>query len=62
MNLTDKLQAIWIRHQEVNDLLMQPELASDYDRFIRLNREFKELDLVVAVSYTHLTLPTTPYV
>jgi peptide chain release factor 1 len=56
MNLTDKLQAIWIRHQEVNDLLMQPELASDYDRFIRLNREFKELDLVVEARNKYLIL------
>ena len=56
MNLTDKLHAIWIRHQEVNDLLMQPELASDYDRFIRLNREFKELDLVVEARNKYLIL------
>ena len=56
MNLTDKLQAIWIRHQEVNDLLMQPELASDHDRFVRLHREFKELDLVVEARNKYLIL------
>ena len=56
MNLTDKLQAIWIRHQEVNDLLMQPELSNDHDRFVRLHREFKELDLVVEARNKYLVL------
>ena len=56
MNLVDKLQAIWIRHQEVNDLLMQPELANDYKRFIRLNKEFKDLDQVVEARSKYLIL------
>ncbi len=43
MNLVDKLDAIHVRFEEVNDLLMQPEVASDRTRFVRLNREFKEL-------------------
>jgi peptide chain release factor 1 len=56
MNLVDKLQAIWIRHQEVNDLLMQPELANDHKRFIRLNKEFKDLDQVVEARNKYLIL------
>ena len=56
MNLVDKLQAIWIRHQEVNDLLMQPELANDHKRFIRLNKEFKDLDQVVEARSKYLIL------
>ena len=47
MNLQDKLDAIYVRFEEVNDLLMQPELAADRQRFVRLHREFKELQAVV---------------
>ncbi|MAB85397.1 MAG: peptide chain release factor 1 [Cryomorphaceae bacterium] len=54
--MVDKLQAIWIRHQEVNDLLMQPELANDHNRFIRLNKEFKDLDQVVEARNKYLIL------
>ena len=56
MSLIDKLQAIWVRHQEVNDLLVQPGLASDHKRFIRLHREFKDLDLVVQARDRYLVL------
>ena len=47
MNLIDKLDAIHVRFEEVNDLLMQPEVASDRTRFVRLNREFKELQTLM---------------
>ena len=48
-NLTDKLHAIWLRFNEVNDLLMQPEIASDSARFVLLNREFKSLNDIMQV-------------
>lgn len=54
--LVDKLHAIWLRHNEVNDLLMQPEIAADAPRFIRLNREFKELDTIMKVREQYLEL------
>ena len=54
MNLVDKLQAIWIRHQDVHDQLMTPELAADPARFVRLNREYKELDELVQARARYL--------
>ena len=54
MNLVDKLQAIWVRHQDVHDQLMTPELAADPARFIRLNREYKELDEIVQARARYL--------
>jgi len=33
MDLLRKLDAIHVRYEEVNDLLMQPELAADRQRF-----------------------------
>ncbi|HAB35446.1 MAG TPA: peptide chain release factor 1, partial [Cryomorphaceae bacterium] len=47
MNLAEKLDAIYVRFEEVNDLLMQPELAADRTRFVRLNREFKDLQTLM---------------
>ncbi|MDP4854721.1 MAG: PCRF domain-containing protein, partial [Schleiferiaceae bacterium] len=54
MNLVDKLQAIWVRHQDVHDQLMTPELAADPARFVRLNREYKELDELVQARARYL--------
>ena len=54
MNLVEKLQAIWIRHQDVHDQLMTPELAADPARFVRLNREYKELDELVQARARYL--------
>ena len=47
MDLLTKLDAIHVRYEEVNDLLMQPELAADRQRFVRLHREFKDLQAVM---------------
>lgn len=47
MDLQHKLDAIHVRYEEVNDLLMQPELAADRQRFVRLNREYKDLQAVM---------------
>jgi peptide chain release factor 1 len=54
MNLVDKLQAIWVRHQDVHDQLMTPALAADPARFVRLNREYKELDELVQARARYL--------
>ena len=54
MNLVDKLDAIHVRFEEVNDLLMQPEVASDRTRFVRLNREFKELQILMEARERYL--------
>ncbi|NDH91333.1 MAG: peptide chain release factor 1, partial [Flavobacteriia bacterium] len=54
MNLVDKLDAIHVRFEEVNDLLMQPEVASDRTRFVRLNREFKELQTLMEARERYL--------
>ena len=32
------------------------------DELVKLRAEHRELDDQITVSYTHLTLPTTPYV
>src|SRR6056300_1919216 len=57
MDLLRKLDAIHVLYEEVNDLLMQPELAADRQRFVRLHREFKDLQAVMVARqrYEELT-------
>ena len=42
-----KLQIIQQRFDEVSDLIIQPEVISDQKRYIQLNKEYKDLSLLV---------------
>lgn len=46
--MTDKLEAIKLRFEEVAHLLVQPETTADMKQFAKLNKEYKELDKVVS--------------
>lgn len=45
--MLDKLQVIKQRFDEVNDLIIQPNVISDQKRYITLNKEYKELKVLV---------------
>lgn len=45
--ILDKLQGVKERFVEVERLLAQPEVLSDMEKYIKLNKEFKELGPVV---------------
>lgn len=45
--MLDKLNSIKQRFDEVNDLIIQPDVISDSKRYIKLNREYKELKPIV---------------
>ena len=45
-NLYTKLEAIHIRFEEVGKLLVDPDIIADMDRYIKLNKEYKELEEV----------------
>lgn len=47
--MLDKLQAIKLRFEEVGQLIVQPEVASDMKEFTKLNKEFKDLEKIVVV-------------
>ena len=47
--MLDKLEAIRLRFEEVGQLIVQPEVASDMKEFTRLNKEFKDLEKIVVV-------------
>ncbi|KAA3440484.1 peptide chain release factor 1 [Rufibacter hautae] len=46
--MLDKLEAIKQRFEEVNEQLIQPDVASDLKRYKSLNKEFKDLEKIVA--------------
>jgi len=47
--MLDKLEAIRLRFEEVGQLIIQPEVASDIKEFTKLNKEFKDLEKIVVV-------------
>ncbi|RXQ88117.1 peptide chain release factor 1 [Ancylomarina salipaludis] len=44
--LLGKLEGVFIRFKEVSQLITDPEVMSDMKRFVKLSKEYKELDLV----------------
>tara|TARA_R110002072_G_scaffold142584_8_gene287963 strand:- start:1560 stop:2633 length:1074 start_codon:yes stop_codon:yes gene_type:complete len=54
--MEDKLNAIKQRFDEVNDLIIQPDIISDQKRYVKLNREYKELKPLVDIRATYLGL------
>ena len=48
-DLLKKLDAIEFRFAEVGTLIVDPDIISNMDRYVKLNKEYKELDEVVSV-------------
>ncbi|MBC8756586.1 peptide chain release factor 1 [Kordia sp. YSTF-M3] len=45
--MLDKLQIVKQRFDEVNDLIIQPDIISDQKRYVQLNKEYKDLKILV---------------
>lgn len=54
--MEDKLNAIKQRYDEVNDLIIQPDIIMDQKRYVKLNREYKELKPLVDIRANYLEL------
>lgn len=54
--MLDKLQFIKQRFDEVNDLIIQPDIISDQKRYVELNKEYKELKILVDKRSEYITL------
>ena len=46
--MIDKLNAIKDRFKEVSELIVQPEIISDMQQYIKLNKEYKDLEPIVS--------------
>ena len=45
--ILDKLQGVKARFEEVEKMISSPEVISDMDRYVRLNKEYKELQPII---------------
>lgn len=45
--MLEKLQFVKQRFDEVNDLIIQPDIIADQNRYIKLNKEYKDLKQIV---------------
>ena len=45
--MLDKLNVVEQRYNEVSDLIIQPDIITDQKKYIKLNKEYKDLGLLV---------------
>ena len=45
--MIDKLRIVKQRFDEVSDLIIQPDVITDQKRYVRLNKEYKDLTKIV---------------
>lgn len=55
-NLLQKLEAIHYRFLEVGKLIVDPDIISDMDRYVKLSREYKELEDMDKVYFEYKNL------
>lgn len=49
MSLLKKLENISIRYDQVSEQIVDPEIISDMKKYVKINREYKELETIVNV-------------
>ena len=54
--MLEKLQIVKQRFDEVSDLIIQPDIISDQPRYIQLNKEYKDLRLLMDKREEYITL------
>lgn len=56
MALIDQLHHIKTRFDEVADLIIQPDIITDQKRYVKLNKEYKDLEVVVEAYHKYKNL------
>ena len=54
--MLEKIQIVKQRFDEINDLIIQPDVISDQKRYIQLNKEYKDLKKLVDKGLVHESL------
>ena len=54
--MIDKIRIVKQRFDEVNDLIIQPEIIADQKRYIKLNKEYKDLRAILEKGEVYETL------
>ena len=58
VGILDKLEQISIRYEEIAKQMVDPEVISDMKRYVKLNREYKDLSEIVSTYKTYKEQPT----
>lgn len=55
-DILQKLEAIKIRFEEVGQMIVDPDIIADMDRYVKLNKEYKDLEEIVKAykEYKHV--------
>ena len=48
--MLDKLRIVKQRFDEVSDLIIQPDIITDQKRYIKINKEYKDLSAVMKIA------------
>ena len=54
--MLDKLNAIKDRFKQVSEMIVDPEIISDMPQYIKLNKEYKELGIIVATIDKYISI------
>lgn len=54
--MLDRLQIVKQRYDEVSDLIIQPDIISDQKRYVELNREYKDLRILMEKRDQYVTI------
>lgn len=54
--MLDRLQIVKQRYDEVSDLIIQPDIISDQKRYVELNREYKDLRVLMEKRDQYVTI------
>ena len=54
--MTDKLNIIKQRFDEVSDLIIQPDIISDQKKYIQINKEYKDLKTIMDQGDIYISL------
>ena len=54
--MLDKLNIVKQRFDEITDLIIQPDIISDQKRYIKINKEYKDLKAIMDIRETYIQL------
>ena len=57
--MLDKLEAIYARYQEIEQQMNDPQVTSDMKRYVKLSKDYKDLQPVVKAYHDYKTLLDT---
>ena len=60
--MIDKLKEIITHFESLEKQMADPVLTNNQNRYVEVTKEHRYLSPIIAVSYTHLTLPTSDLV